>query len=434
MALDSVAVFKARVLKLGMNEDHFKVMEAKGWNTLGGFAFSSSYAPGQPNDAPFIEGVAKPIFGVADHQLVPALRRLFYEAYAIAAHDMRRKIETRTDDLPRTLPNEERHARYEKQARRLVGLDLTGEYECSTALVDKGVDMAERNRIKYTEWESCTCLEQELEEQKKMTAFVTDTAGFQRKTETSVELRADLTSDLKVKYALTRRGLMLDQANLIAFENHELLVKMLLKAYARKPPPGYARVSLEQLRQADRELFLLLAQSTRAGVAVLPDGSRPLDNVFKECLNSPDVQLRLLPLQAPGANKRGRSESSDRPRKKSKVSAAEKAARKAQSEKDKASSRAFQGRGFLPLGTGGSKGGGGKGGKSSKKASSGGAPMPKALIGMARDTTDGRAICFAFNIPGQGCSGASPGQRCPKGWHFCCVPGCSGPHCMQDHK
>eukprot|EP00973_Karenia_brevis_P067965 9455761-Karenia_brevis.AAC.1 len=74
-----------------------------------------------------------------------------------------------------------------------------------------------------------------------MPIITTDVHGYQRKSEVNSEVTADLTSDLKVKYALSRRGLMLDQANLLAFEKHEVLVRTLLKAYARDPPSGYCR-------------------------------------------------------------------------------------------------------------------------------------------------------------------------------------------------
>eukprot|EP00973_Karenia_brevis_P033392 4604735-Karenia_brevis.AAC.1 len=57
--------------------------------------------------------------------------------------------------------------------------------------------------------------------------------------------------------------------------------------------------------------------------------------------------------------------------------------------------------------------------------------MPRQLIGMARETADGRQLCFKWNI--DGCDKAAAGQRCPKGWHFCCRPGCFKEHSLKDN-
>ena len=63
MALDSAAVFAARLEAIGIEEEHRAKFAEKGWNTLGDFAFSSSYTPGQPDDAAFIQKVIIQIFG-----------------------------------------------------------------------------------------------------------------------------------------------------------------------------------------------------------------------------------------------------------------------------------------------------------------------------------------------------------------------------------
>ena len=58
------------------------------------------------------------------------------------------------------------------------------------------------------------------------------------------------------------------------------------------------------------------------------------------------------------------------------------------------------------------------------------APMPKELHGM-RSEIDGKRLCFAYNMRG-GCN-VSGKDRCQKGWHMFCFPGCKYPddHGMQ---
>ena len=139
MALDSAAAFTARLEAIGIEEEHRAKFAEKGWNTMGDFAFSSSYTPGQTDDTAFFAKVITPIFGVADHPKTAALRRLFYDAFTCVAAGMKNKLERTDDDAPKRLPLEEHTARYEKLKARLIGMNLLGQLECSHALVDKCV-------------------------------------------------------------------------------------------------------------------------------------------------------------------------------------------------------------------------------------------------------------------------------------------------------
>eukprot|EP00972_Heterocapsa_arctica_P079091 11660128-Heterocapsa_arctica.AAC.1 len=82
MALDSPAVFTARLVAACVAEEHrVKILE-KDWATLGDFAFSSSYTPGQSDDTFFVAKVLVPVFGGAgDHAKSASLRRILFEAY-----------------------------------------------------------------------------------------------------------------------------------------------------------------------------------------------------------------------------------------------------------------------------------------------------------------------------------------------------------------
>ena len=89
-ALDSEAVFRARLHDFhlaGLVQDFVD----KGWTTFGNFAFASAYVPGTgaAEDA-FVSDVITPLLGgdPADARK-PAVRRLFYEAYTLAAADLR---------------------------------------------------------------------------------------------------------------------------------------------------------------------------------------------------------------------------------------------------------------------------------------------------------------------------------------------------------
>ena len=90
MSIDSSAVFFDRVNFMGLGQftDAFK---QAGWTTLSKFAFSSGFIPQVSSDETvFMSDVAVPILGQGNRTDLPGLRRLHFEAYTLAAADMRR--------------------------------------------------------------------------------------------------------------------------------------------------------------------------------------------------------------------------------------------------------------------------------------------------------------------------------------------------------
>ncbi len=88
VSIDSAAVFAERLVNLGLSEVKAK-LDARGWNTLGAFAFACAYRPGG-DDKAFIDDVVLQLVDNKEDPKVPALRRLFYEAHAFAAADLKR--------------------------------------------------------------------------------------------------------------------------------------------------------------------------------------------------------------------------------------------------------------------------------------------------------------------------------------------------------
>ena len=61
-----------------------------------------------------------------------------------------------------------------------------------------------------------------------------------------------------------------------------------------EPPPSYIKTTMKQLESADRKLFLLISEKTREGIKCNAKG-RPVDDVFKECMESSEVMSLLQP-------------------------------------------------------------------------------------------------------------------------------------------
>jgi hypothetical protein len=156
MALDSQAFFTARLLSLGL--DHVSNgFSTLGWTTMAKFGFGANYVPGRADETPFINDIIVPLFGNANAPEKPIVRRLFFEAYTMAAADIQRRT-SRPDeeDKPKRIPIAERAERFSKLERELAGLKLSGELEPSNLLVDKFVEMEDSGELRYVRWEECT--------------------------------------------------------------------------------------------------------------------------------------------------------------------------------------------------------------------------------------------------------------------------------------
>ena len=71
-----------------------------------------------------------------------------------------------------------------------------------------------------------------------------------------------------------------------------------MEAKTRPPPPGYAKISLAQIKAADEMAFELLAEATRKGMPGVTDEGAVLDSKIDAVLFDPHFTMfvTLLPL------------------------------------------------------------------------------------------------------------------------------------------
>lgn len=414
--LDSSAVFTARAIEIGLNDDEVRQLSALNLDTFGKFAFSCNYVPGQSDEAPLLRLVGR-VCGETPppEDRVPLVRRLYFESYTLAAADLRSRLDKKEGDEPRKLAQAERASRHAAQVRRLRGLDLVGELEPSHALVDTVFQMLEDNQLKYIRWEQCTKRDQELMGIKSDPTWKPDSQGIIREVRVREEVKADTSTDLRLKYALQRRSLALDQARLVEYEKMEKWSQISLEAYAAPALDHYRKVSIEQVQHADMELFKMLIRETRGGIKPA-GGISPIDAALDKALVAPEVRLHLQPLQGSSSKKRADNEDDDRSSEKKKVKTSE-------SDKLKKTIENLQGQ-IRNLQKGGKKGGG-KGGKGKRSD----IKMPAELLGQSATTSSGEPICYSFNLGG--CKLAKAGEKCAKGWHVCTR--CQQPHSQRQH-
>ena len=395
---------------------------------MANFAFGIGYSAKGPDDEAFKKEILVPIFGEvvpkdADgneipNPLKPTVRRFYWEAFQMATNEMSRRSNRNDEDdaKPKKLPAAERSERLKELQLKLVGLRLEGEYEPSHVLVDKFVDMEDTEVLRFIPWEEYTKRDLELKGIKKDEFFKEDASGFMRKHTREVEVGEPIRDLLNLKYALQRRGLAMHMARLLSFQTHEDLVNLYFLEMSRDPLEGHLPTSMEQIRRADKEIFMRLAQETRAGLTdfIDPAGVKfPLDDMIKKIMVEHRVTALLLPLQVGGrqANPDAkRQNTAELDRLKSEVKRLKENAGKWKKDPKGAGESKWKGKGE------------GKGeGKGDGKKKHKNPTMPKELLGMS-SVWEGKPICFNYNMK-KGCSFSACDRM-----HVCAFHGCGEKH------
>eukprot|EP00971_Amphidinium_carterae_P342703 6482105-Amphidinium_carterae.1 len=208
-----------------------------------------------------------------------------------------------------------------------------------------------------------------------------DRDGNLRCVEDAQPLDQDVSSEIKVHFALHRRGLAYAAAPLLDFDAHAQLVAHLWAQYLKPQLPGYGKITLEQLRQADEWVWVRLAELTREGA-----GCFPCDAALRSILAAPELALVLQPPQRsapvsglpPSAPMSSPLPAVPRPRP------------PASSNQPPAKKRRTQ--------------------SSARRVN-----MPEEMVNCMSHRADKQPICFGYNT-GR-CSAKPPGQRCNNGWH-----------------
>ena len=171
-----------------------------------------------------------------------------------------------------------------------------------------------------------------------------------------------------------------DQAKLCSYMEMERYHDELFQAQAmcRDPPPNCLCISMAQVKEADRQLFMRISELTKGTLSLRPDGSMPFESHLTTTKNSAHIQFFMIPQPKPS--------------------------RFAPYTPPKGGSK---GKGK------GKRGKGEHGGKSdpSKPA----VDIPDGCSAM--EPASGKPICFPLNR--DGCKFAKAGKRCRRGLRIC---------------
>ena len=411
-AIDSEAVFQQRVEELGLKATFDKFKEF-GWASHGNFAFAMASGPGGVvEDERFVSAVIRPLFGLGPEAPPPpqtaAVRRLFFESHALAVGELRQRTERTDSDLPRKVPQAERESRKDRLRTRLEpGVVVRRELEPANSLIDRFVQMCEDNTFTWVPWEEAPKRDQEITSQPGKRKWGPDSEGTVKERVVKDPVSADVSSALKISWALQRRGLAMDIAGVMSYEQHELIRAKLFEALTREVPDAqrYAPPDLADLRAADKEIWKKMSQACAKGIRPASAADpMPADTHVQNILDSVEVNMLLAPkvrtASSVSGTKRGRVEGDD-------SIGIEQARKRAKGQQPQQQ----------PKGQG--KKDYDKRGKGPKRT-----PLPKELQnGGVAALPDGTPICFGFNLGT--CREKVNGNSCRRGLHVCCKRGCA---------
>ena len=301
MALESEAFFQERARAVGCSDDIVEALRARGWTTMGKFAFATPQAPGAADDGPFRRDVLANVLGdepyAADR--VAVLRRLFFECYTLVASDMRSRVERTDDDPPKKLPRVERESRVEAVKTRLPGARINDEREPAPSVVNAFVQMGDDGYLQYLPWHKTISAKLEAAEGKVYREWKPNKQGViserLSKELPTQEVGQDL---LRLEHVFVRRAIAMEAARLLPFEAHQKIADKFFEALEDDPadPDRYSRTSIAQVSKCDQEVFTLLSRRVRNGLVRKATGVYPLEEVLDEILASARIQQLLQPL------------------------------------------------------------------------------------------------------------------------------------------
>ena len=298
--LDSTAAFEERARAFGVEAWVVTKFRERNLNTFGRFAFAVAFNPQSQTDKPFVDFVENLAESALGQDQLAAIFRLFFESHTLALADVRIRVEASPDPAAATrkLPAAERLARRTAQQSRLGGIIFNPDTIPANQLVDSFVDMLEHNTLTYVKPEQCISRAQEVSAVKKDPTISTDSQGMLKIANKNAEVSCEANSELKLRAALQRRSLAMDLAGIASYDVIEPWVQFLFSQLLRDQPRGFSRVTLQQLIDCDKQLFIMASHQTLGKLQSSPASGKPLDGAIKELKVSHEILQYLSPLPA----------------------------------------------------------------------------------------------------------------------------------------
>ncbi len=175
------------------------------------------------------------------------------------------------------IPLAERMARLEQQKTRLPGVHFSSETEPSHKLVDLVFQMCQDQQVAWLKYEKHVSRAIEITSSKKEMHITFDAGGSLKLSKKLEAPGTELTGEIRIRQALSRRSRAFDLANLCGYSQMEMWHEKLFEILQRHPPNHCSPVTMQQIREADKMLWKKkLSEAKGGGVVQRSDGTRPV--------------------------------------------------------------------------------------------------------------------------------------------------------------
>lgn len=269
-----------------------------GVETFATYAYCTSYQPSQTSDAPLVEFLTRTFGSAPNAGSLASSRRLFFESHALALDELRSRAERTESSEARSIPLAEKMDRVRALKAKLTGITFTSSTEPSHALIDRACQQFEDGVVAYIPLNKCTSRQDETLQSKTDSTISMDQAGNLRIAKKQRTEDTRLEGEHRLKMAFQRRAMAYDIANVGSFQVMDLWTQTLFDKLNEPQLPGHRAVSLDQILQADKTLWVKLADETRASLSATAGAVKPVDVAFRNLTQHAEVLLHLTPFQS----------------------------------------------------------------------------------------------------------------------------------------
>ena len=409
--IHSTAALRDRATKAGLSAEEVQAILDNNVVSIAQMAFAISPPGTSPTEQQVRDFYQDRI--AVNMGTVTSTKLLIFESHTLVVANIKSEVGRKDDASSHCiLPSAERDRRIQDQQKRLTGLRFKGDEEVAFASYDLVFTMLEKDTLSYLHPEKFVTRRFELAQKKPPKQLALDNESLTVK-ENPVDHTCSTRTELELVQAFRRRALAFDLVGLIPYETMNSYHAELLSHLQEDAPPGYANTTVVQVLRADRAAFLHLAEVITS-LKMTPNGELPLEVELPKVLARPSVSFHLLPLAAKLQRATPAPKANPNNQNKRKHEDAKPGLKDAPHAKGQPSRK-------------------GKGKGKSKNKRGRGPNVPKDLVEKSLETSDGRRICWPFNLA-SGCTDAAPGGQCTRGVHVCAEPGCGKSHSMRNHS
>eukprot|EP00435_Cladocopium_sp_Y103_P019074 s1078_g4.t1 len=186
------------------------------------------------------------------------------------------------------------------QEKPLGGIIFNPNTIPSNHLVDLFMEMMENGILTYVKPEACCSHTQEVELVRKDTTVSTDATGLLKLGAKMHDPSCKANTEMKLHAAWQRRSLAMDLVGLTSFD---LMERAGCNSYSSScfvtsPVVSQKKISLQQILDCDRNLFMQASHKTMGKLAAGPDEDKPLDDVLDKLKDPSEILQYLAPLLA----------------------------------------------------------------------------------------------------------------------------------------